>query len=313
MLVAFPGQGVDPVDLGRLLTLHRHADLVERLADIVGITDLSTIDLRATEVAQPCIFVASFLAAFTHFGAPLTWPHHESNSLAPSAEHPASIGAVCGHSFGEIAALCFAGAITPEAGLALVRQRAEWCQAEHARRPGTMVVVMRLDEHTVEWVRRISVSRYGGLLDWAVVNGPGQFVLSGDTTTATGALKEIEELGGVGRALPIGGAYHSPLLAPVVPRYLAAVREAITVEPEVPLVSCTANRALAHADEIAEAVARALVLPVSWPNTLRAAVSIGVTDAVDSGPGRTLANLARFTPELPFDALSPDRRATSPH
>ncbi len=304
-LIAFPGQGVDPVDLGRLLTFHRHSDLVERLTETVGITDLSTIELRTTEVAQPCIFVASYLAAFTHFGPPSTWLNSESE------EHNSRIGAVCGHSFGEIAALCFAGAMAPEAGLTLVRQRAEWCQAQHALRPGTMIVVMRLDEHAVEWVRRTSVSRHGGSLDWAVVNGPGQFVLSGDAATATGALEEIESLGGVGRVLPIGGAYHSPLLAPVVSQYLPAVVQAITAEPLVPLVSCTTNQVLTSGADIAKAVAQALVLPVQWPNTLRAGALIGATQAVDTGPGRTLANLARFTPELPFDALSPDRREQS--
>lgn len=298
LLVAFPGQGIDPVDLVRVLAEHRDHPLVGALVErtdrpgLLGPDALDHLPLDDTTVAQPAIFTASVLAAASGVpGEPLA--------------------AVCGHSFGEIAALVHAGAIEPRAGLGLVVRRAELCAAEDGRRRGRMMVVMRLAGHQVEWVRRSAVAATGAALDVAVVNGPGQAVLSGDVAAIEAALGLVESLGGVGRLLPIGGAFHAPLLAPVVDAYAAAVADALSAVPSVPLVSCTTQESITDPDGLALALARALVLPVDWPSTLAAAAAAGATHGLDVGPGRTLVNLARFAPVLPFDALSPERSRRS--
>ncbi len=292
-VVGFPGQGIDHVDMARILREHATDPLVAELAATTGLDDFERIDLTDTLVAQPCIYTASVLAA---------------RSFAPTpGDAPEAVVAVCGHSFGELAALAWAGAMSATAGLRLVRRRAELSR-DLAARAGTMIVVMRLDAGEVEWVRRSAEAATGGVLEWAVTNGPGQFVLSGDTAAAKDALVRVDAAGGVGRALPIGGAFHSPLLAAAVPPYEAALQAEIAAAPAVPIVSCTVHRPMTDPAEIALALARALVLPVDWPATLAAAVALGARRGLDVGPGRTLHNLAGFLDTVPFDALSPERR-----
>jgi [acyl-carrier-protein] S-malonyltransferase len=287
-VVAFPGQGVDPVDLARVLEAHRDDRRVAHLRARLGRNDLHDLDLTDTRVAQPAILTAGLLAA------------DDELSIGSAA-------AVVGHSFGEITALAFAGALDHAAAVDLVALRAELCHAEHERRPGQMVVVMRLDPVQVEWLRRQAVARTGGSLEIAVVNGPGQVVLSGDRDAAAFLVEAVTALDAVARPLAIGGAYHSPLLEAVVDPFTRAVAEALSGPPEVPLVSCTTQARLQDVIAIAEALGRALVLPVSWPATLEALLALGVTDLVDTGPGRTLVNLARYQPTLACRGLSPER------
>lgn len=287
--VAFPGQGVDPLDLAAALREHAGHPLVERLADLLGTTAWDDLDLTDTRVAQPAVYAAGLAQA---------------EATGPDS---ATIGATFGHSLGELAAFAHAGAYPADVGLDLVVRRAELGHEAHRRRPGRMVVVMRLGEAQVEWVRRHVVGGGHGVLELAVVNGPGQFVLSGDADAAVAALDVIAELGGVGRIMPIGGGYHSPLLDAVVPSFAEAVAAAVRADPAVPVVSCTTQQVVRSAGDVATVLARALVLPVRWEATLAAVRALGVTGAVDAGPSQTLANLARFAPVLPFRSLRPDR------
>jgi [acyl-carrier-protein] S-malonyltransferase len=284
--LAFPGQGVDPTDLARVLGDHDGDPLVQRLAGLLGTDAWATLDLLDTRVAQPAVFVAS---------------------LVQAAATPIEVAAVFGHSLGELSACAYAGAFSPSDGLDLVVRRAELGHAAHERRPGRMVVVMRLDAPAVEWVRRSVVARGAGVLELAVVNGPGQFVLSGDLEATAIALDLIAEAGGVGRPLAIGGGYHSPLLAEAVAPLTEAI-EAIVGPGDltVPFVSCTSQTIVRSAAELPVVLARSLVLPVRWVETVQAVRALGVTAAVDAGPSQTLANLAKFSPVIPFRALSPD-------
>lgn len=286
--VAFPGQGVDPVDLARILDEHADEEPVARLRALLGGDDWRGLDLTDTRVAQPAILTAGLVAAGSQVEA-------------------ASVEAVVGHSFGEITALAFAGALEPAEAIELVRTRAELCHAEHERRPGRMIVVMRLDDVTLEWVRRRAIAEAGGSLEVAVVNGPGQVVLSGDEATAAAAVAAATALDGVARPLAIGGAYHSPLLAGAVDAFTEAVAEALAGPPRVPLVSCTTQDVLTDVDAVAASLGRALVLPVRWEATMAAVAALGVDRIVDAGPGRTLVNLARHTPTIAFRGLSPER------
>lgn len=288
-VVAFPGQGVDPLDLAATLHEHRDHPLVSALAATLGTRAWDDLDLLDTRVAQPAVYVAGLV------------------QVQADGPDPTSCVAVLGHSLGELAAYALAGAYSAEAGLGLVVQRAALGFEADAHRAGRMVVVMRLDAAQVEWVRRAVVGRGLGVLEVAVVNGPGQFVLSGDVTAAEAALDEIAALGGVGRALAIGGAYHSPLLADAVDPFRHAVAGTVTADPVVPVVSCTTQQVVRTAEDVATSLARALVLPVRWEPTLTAAAALGATTLIDAGPSRTLANLARFAPVLPVHALRPDR------
>lgn len=290
--IIFPGQGVEPFDLARILGEHRDDPLVARLAQVVGTDAWDALDLLDTRVAQPAVYAASVVQA----------------AAAGPADRTALVAAA-GHSLGELSACAYAGVFDPLAGLELVVQRAELGHAEHERRPGRMLVVMRLDAPGVEWVRRSVVATGAGVLELAVVNGPGQFVLSGDVEATAVAMDLIAEAGGVGRPLTIGGGYHSPLMAGAVGPLTAAVAALDLHDPVIPVVSCTTQAVLRSRDEIPSALARSLVLPVRWVETVAALAALGATVAVDAGPSRTLANLARFAPMLEHRALSPDPKA----
>lgn len=289
--VAFPGQGVDPTDVARVLEEHRAHPLVGQLRAIVDSDDWSSLDLNDTRIGQPCVYSASMLSV----GA--------AGDRIPSGSDEVL---AFGHSLGEIGAAAFAGACSVEAGLELVTRRAALGFEVNQHRPGLMIVVMRLREHEVEWVRRTVADEQRSVLELGVVNGTGQFVLSGDAAAATRALDVIADLGGVGRALPIGGAYHSPVMAEIVTPYREALQATLTAEPRCPVISCTTGEVLRTRNDLVDALARALVLPVRWVDALQGAVAAGAVEAIDVGPSRTLANLARFSPVLPFRSLRPD-------
>lgn len=293
LALAFPGQGGDWGDAIALLRAHEGDPLVAAVQDAVagaasGAADWDDLDPNDTGVAQPCVYAASLLSARAHAGP----------------EPVATIG----HSLGEIAALAAAGAIDEAAGLELVLARAEAGRRQQATRPGAMVALMRTDPTSIEWLRREAVGRAGGALDVAVVNGAEQVVLSGDPAAVDLVHDLALEREVVVHRLPIGGAYHSSLMLPMVADFALAVEAAPWRDPRVPVVSSTAGRALTSADEARTWLPRALVLPVRWLDAVAVLDQLEVAGAVDVGPGSTLANLARHTPMLPFEALRPRRR-----
>lgn len=288
--VAFPGQGVDPVDLARILVDlpgdDRARALVDQLADHLGHRNWAGIDLTDTRVAQPAIYVASLVQAWT---------------LVPHDDVEIAVG----HSMGELSALAYAGVYSPGDGLGLVIRRAELGHEAQQRRPGAMAVVMRVDDTTVEWVRRRTIARVGGILEVAVVNGRGQVVVAGDVEAVDCLIDEVKHVDGVARRLPIGGGYHTPLLADAVEPYAQAIRTLDLSEPSLTIVSCTTAAPVPAAADVERVLSRALVLPVRWVDTMDAIRALGVTRAVDAGPGATIANVARYTPVLDVTALSP--------
>lgn len=286
--VAFPGQGVDPVDLGRILTEHDRDPLVDALAERLSTRAWTELDITDTRIAQPCVYVASVLQA-------------------TGRVTPTDAAAVFGHSMGELSAMAFAGVFSPLDGLDLMIRRADIGHAANERRGGAMAVVMKLDEPQMEWVRRRAVAEAGGVLDLAVVNGPGQYVFSGDAATVDHVIELINDLEGVGRRLPIGGAYHSPLMLDAVDPYRAAIDSLDLRDPVVPVVSSTTQATVTTAGDVVDVLTRALVLPVRWVETMHAVLALGITRAVDAGPGSTLANLARFSPVLELTTLSPQK------
>ncbi len=204
-----------------------------------------------------------------------------------------------GHSLGEITASAWAGAIDGEAGLDLMVARGRIGHELHQERPGAMAAVMRWDAARVEWLRRRVLAEVPGVLEVAVVNSDAQRVLSGDELLVERAVELANAEGAVARLLPIGGAYHSPLLVPGVERFERQVREAVRRDPRVPVVSSTSPRPHVEAGDLAESLVRSLVLPVDWPAAVAAASTAGAEGLLDAGPGDTLTRLARFLPGLP--------------
>jgi len=283
LALAFPGQGGDWKDAGRILQEHADDPLVHAVAEVVGTDDWASLDQTEPLVSQPVVFTSSVLSA---------------RQVAQRHD----VGAVVGHSLGELAAFVHAGAIAPDAGLRLARRRAELSREAQDRRPGAMVAVMRVDLATVEWCRRRVLAEQGGVLEVGTYNGSTQFVLSGDAALADEALARLEAEGAVVRKLPIATASHSPLLADVADAVLRLVSDLVPADPEVPVVSSTALRPIERGDEVAGVLARSLVLPVRWLDALRAAQDAGITELVDVGPGQTLSRLANHDPILPVAA-----------
>ena len=282
--VGFPGQGGDWRAAIAILGAHPDAPEAVALADRLGTDRWTDLDQRDTRASQPVVVASGLLGA---------------RLAGLGAARPLG---VVGHSLGEITAACFAGALTLESALDLAVLRAELGHRAEAERPGQMVAVMRLPVAEVEWLRRSVLARRPGVLEVAVVNSPTQVVLSGDRALGEAVLVEVEAAGGVGHRLPIGGAFHSPVMAGAVAPFAEALRAALR-RPRLPVVTSALPAARTDPGELADAMARCLVLPVDWPGTIAALAGLGVTAAVDAGPGDTLVRLARYEPGVAFSPL----------
>ncbi|MFN8016554.1 MAG: ACP S-malonyltransferase [Acidimicrobiales bacterium] len=284
LALAFPGQGGDWGAALGVLAAHDGHPLVQALAAHLGTATWSDLDPLDTHHAQPVVYVAGLVAA-----APVP---------------PDEVAVVAGHSLGEITAAAWAGAIEPEAGLALVAARAEVGRRAHGDRPSAMAAVMRVDADAVEWLRRrVLGAGRPGVLEVAVVNSAEQQVLTGDRHLVEAAVALANDEGAVARALPIDGAYHSPLLAPLVGEFRTHVARAVTSDPRVPVVASTVAGPHRTGEALVEVISRSLVLPVDWPAAVDAMVAAGAERAIDAGPGDTLVRLARFLPALPTSAV----------
>lgn len=278
--IGFPGQGGDWRAGVATLAEHPEHPLVRALADRLGTATWADLDPLDTRNAQPVTYVAGLVGA-------------------PAVAPPATPVVAIGHSLGEITAAAWAGAIDPVDGLDLMVARGRIGHELHQDRPGAMVAVMRWDGAQVEWLRRRVLAEVPGVLEVAVVNSDTQRVLSGDALLVERALELANAEGAVARLLPIGGAYHSPLLVPGVERFDRQVRAAVRRAPRVPLVSSTSPRVHLEAEDLVESLVRSLVLPVDWPAAVAAAAAAGAERLLDAGPGDTLTRLARFLPVLP--------------
>lgn len=279
--VAFPGQ-VDQA--GRIHTaLDEHADhkLVRQLLERLGIDEPADVDVSTTRVAQPCTYVAGLVRAWRR------WDR-------------ASVPVALGHSLGEITALAYSGAIDPVAGLDLVCELGELGHQQHQSRVAALVVLLGLDEPTVDWICRNAVADTGGSLETSGFNGPSQMVLSGDRKAAEQAAELATGCGGMAKVLPIHGAYHSSLMTEVLPRWRAAVGTVEFRDPVLPVISSVDARCRRTGDELADLLVRWLVLPVRWRQAVASARAEGAPQLWDAGPGRVLANIARRGSELEF-------------
>ncbi|MDC3195288.1 ACP S-malonyltransferase [Flavobacteriaceae bacterium] len=275
----FPGQGAQFTGMG--LDLYNNSqmahELFEKANEILGfrITDImfeGTADqLKQTNVTQPAIFLHSVILAKVL-----------GNSFQPEM--------VAGHSLGEISALVAAGVLSFEDGLRLVSKRAEAMQKACEIMPSTMAAVLGLDDQIVEEV----CDAVDGVVVAANYNCPGQLVISGEVSAIETACELLKEKG-ARRALvlPVGGAFHSPMMEPAREELAAAIKATKFNEPTCRVYQNVPAKAITTALEIKENLIKQLTAPVKWTQSIQAMIADGGTQFIEVGPGKVLQGLMR--------------------
>ena len=274
----FPGQGAQYSGMGRDL-YDSHAEAREKMLranEILGfaLTDVmfegSDEDLRQTRVTQPAIFLHSIVAA-----------------QLMTTYKPAM---VAGHSLGEFSALVAAGVLSWEDGLRLVSERALAMQAACELQPGTMAAVLGMEDDKVTDICR--------LIDDVVVaanyNCPGQVVISGSVTGIEQACKALKEAGAK-RALklPVGGAFHSPLMQSAAERLEKAILSTTFYAPNCPVYQNVSAKGEMDKTVILKQVLEQLTSPVRWTQSVQQMITDGATEFYEFGPGDVLKGLIR--------------------
>lgn len=271
----FPGQGSQAVGMGKDI-YENNAEakaMFEQANEILGfrITDImfagTPEELKQTKVTQPAVFLHSVVLA-------------KALGIKPDA--------VAGHSLGEFSALVAAGALSFEDGLKLVSKRAMAMQKCCEQQPGGMAAVLGLDDKTVEEV----CASIDGVVVGANYNCPGQLVISGSEEAVDAACVKLKEAG-ARRALrlPVGGAFHSPLMEPARQELEAAIAEANFMTPICPVYQNVDAQPYTDAESIKKNLIAQLTAPVRWTQIVEKMVEDGVTEFTEVGPGTVLQGL----------------------
>jgi [acyl-carrier-protein] S-malonyltransferase len=284
----FPGQGAQYVGMARSLcdTLPAAQSLFGRAAEVLGYDLLAACAegpaerLNSTAVSQPAIFVAS-LAALESLRA-----------SQPDAEK--EVFATAGLSLGEYTALVFAGALSFDDGLRVVRQRGEAMQAAADATPGAMVSVVGPDVARVEeLVTAARAQAPGETLLIANLLCPGNTVVSG----GRGACEALEKLAGEAGArtvrLAVAGAFHTAMMKPADEKLAASLAGVTLQAPRVPVWSNVDARPHTDPAEVRGLLVRQVVQPVLWEGTLRGLLETGCDRFYEIGPQRVLAGLLK--------------------
>lgn len=275
----FPGQGAQFPEMGK--DLYENSDLAKELFEkankILGfsITDVmfngTSEDLKQTKVTQPAIFLHSVILAKTL-----------GDDFKPDM--------VAGHSLGEFSALVANGALGFESALKLVSQRALAMQKACEIEPSTMAAVIGLEDKIIEEV----CNQVGGTVVAANYNCPGQLVISGEINAIDHACEILKESGArMALVLPVGGAFHSPLMEPAREELAAAIESTVFNEPSCPIYQNVTGRAVNNAAEIKENLIAQLTSPVRWTQTIQQMIADGATEFTEVGPGKVLQGLMR--------------------
>jgi [acyl-carrier-protein] S-malonyltransferase len=263
LALLFPGQGSQTSDMRDLVERFR-PELVERAVDAVGEDPFVRAD-EGTRWAQPAIFCAALAG----------WE---------SLRERLDPGVMAGHSLGEITALVAAGALSEEDGLRLVAARGRLMQEAGERAGDTGMLAVRGSSEDVEE----TASRHG--LTVANDNSPEQIVLSGPASGLEGAAAELTERRIRSKRLPVGGAFHSPAMAPAAAPFRDLLAEVELSEPPVPVLSCVTAEPF---DDVRARLAEAITSPVRWLGVMRSLRARGATRYVETGPGKVLTGLVR--------------------
>lgn len=275
----FPGQGAQFSGMG--LDLYEKSPLAQELFenanDILGfhITDImfegSAEDLKETKVTQPAIFLHSVILAKTL-----------GDRFQPDM--------VAGHSLGEFSALVANGTLNFEDGLKLVSQRALAMQKACELQPSTMAAVLGLDDDIVEKVCALT----DGIVVAANYNCPGQLVISGEIEAINKACEALKTEG-ARRALvlPVGGAFHSPLMEPAREELANAIENTPFSKPNCPIYQNVTANAVTDETAIKANLISQLTAPVRWSQSVQQMIADGATHFTEVGPGKVLQGLVR--------------------
>ena len=275
----FPGQGAQFTGMG--LDLYENSPLAqeyfEKANDILGfsITDSmfegTAEQLKQTKVTQPAIFLHSVILAKVL-----------GDSFQPEM--------VAGHSLGELSALVANDVLSFEDGLTLVSKRALAMQKACERKPSTMAAVLGLEDGVVEE----TCAEIEGVVVAANYNCPGQLVISGEFSAVEKACEVLTEKG-ARRALllPVGGAFHSPMMEPAREELAAAIEATEFRNPSCPVYQNVTASAVVNPEEIKKNLILQLTAPVKWTQSIQAMIADGGTEFIEVGPGKVLQGLMR--------------------
>lgn len=275
----FPGQGSQfPGMCKDLYDAHKEAREMCQAADrLLGfsLTDVmfngTSDDLKQTKVTQPAVFLHSVVA-----------------QRLMSIERP---DMVAGHSLGEFSALVACGALRFEDALLLVSARAQAMQAACEANPGTMAAVLGLED---EKVVEVCANLGAGIVVAANFNCPGQVVISGEIEAIDAACVAMKEAG-ARRALrlPVGGAFHSPLMQPAAEDLKEAILRTEFHQPFCPIYQNVSAQAETEPEVIRENLLKQLTAPVRWTQSVVNMIADGATEFYEFGPGDVLKGLIR--------------------
>ena len=275
----FPGQGAQFTGMGKDLYDSSDAakDMFNQANDILGF-DITKImfegtadELKQTKVTQPAIFLHSTILA-TVMG----------DSFQPDM--------VAGHSLGEFSALVANKTLAFGDGLSLVSQRAQAMQKACEMQESTMAAVLGLDDDVVEKICEDTP----GIVVAANYNCPGQLVISGEVAAVNAACESLTEAG-ARRALllPVGGAFHSPLMEPAREQLAAAIESTEFGTPACPVYQNVSTTAVTDPSEIKNNLVAQLTAPVKWTQSIQQMIADGGTSFIEVGPGNVLQGLMR--------------------
>ncbi len=275
----FPGQGAQFSGMG--LDLYENSpeaqELFEKANKILGfqITDImfkgTAEQLKETKVTQPAIFLHSVILAKTL-----------GEAFKPEM--------VAGHSLGEFSALVAAGALSFEDGLKLVSQRALAMQKACEAAPSTMAAVLGLEDAVVENV----CNTIDGVVVAANYNCPGQLVISGEVEAINKACDSLKEAGAKrALVLPVGGAFHSPMMEPAREELAAAIENTTFSKPNCPIYQNVTANAVTDENKIKANLISQLTAPVKWTQSVQQMITDGATLFTEVGPGNVLQGLVK--------------------
>jgi [acyl-carrier-protein] S-malonyltransferase len=274
----FPGQGAQFSGMGKNLyeSSESARQMFEKANEMLGfeITKImfegTDEELKQTNVTQPAIFLHSVILAST------------IQDFKPDM--------VAGHSLGEFSALVTAGSLSFEDGLKLVSQRANAMQRACEINPSTMAAILNLADNVVEDI----CAEIDGVVVAANYNCPGQLVISGTIEAVTVACEQLKAAGAK-RALilPVGGAFHSPLMEPAREELAAAIESTSFLTPSCPIYQNVNARPSTDVATIKANLIAQLTGPVRWTQSVQNMVADGATKFVECGPGKVLQGLVK--------------------
>ena len=278
----FPGQGSQFSGMGKDLfeSSPIARELFEKANTILDFHITGTMfggtdeELKQTNITQPAIFLHSVILAKTL-----------GEAFQPSA--------VAGHSLGEFSALVSANAMTFEDGVTLVYKRALAMQKACEANPSTMAAILNLDDKVVEYICA-EISNSEEIVVAANYNCPGQLVISGSIKGVNAACEKLKAAGAKrALVLPVGGAFHSPLMDPAKKELEAAINNTNFSKPICPVYQNVNASPVTNPQEIKMNLIAQLTAPVRWTQTIQRMTADGINSYVEVGPGKVLQGLVK--------------------